>query len=155
MQLIDENLLNQTCAKAKKSARLRMNHNFHADNADPINRLINAMELGTYVRPHRHLTPNKDEAYILLRGRVGVFVFDDDGCILEKHILDPKQGMYGGDIKAGTWHTVVVLESGSVLYEAKEGPFTPLAPTDFAPWSPAPEDTEAVAAYLEMLTKAL
>ena len=43
--------------------------------------------------------------------------------------------------------------SGSVIYEIKEGPFTPLAPENFAPWSPAPEDTERVKKYMELLEK--
>ena len=112
-------------------------------------------EKGTNIRPHRHLNPKKDEIFLLLRGRIAVFLFDNKGEITKTQILDPKEGVYGAEIKAGTWHGLLVLESGSVIYEIKEGPFAPLAPENFAPWSPAPEDTKGVAKYMELLGKAI
>lgn len=152
MILINEALLNETTERAKQSPRLRMNHNFHERLDDPVNRMLNALEPGTYLRPHRHLNPDKDEIFLLLRGRVAVFLFDDDGNVSRIQILDPKDGVYGAEIKAGTWHSLLVLESGSVIYEIKEGPFVPLSADNFAPWSPSPEETEAVRRYMELLT---
>ncbi len=153
MKIINEVLLDETTGRAKQSPRLRMNYNFHEHLDDPVNRLLNALEPGTYIRPHRHLNPGKDEIFLLLRGRIAVFLFDNEGKITETQILDPPKGVYGAEIKAGTWHSLLVLESGSVIYEIKEGPFTPLAPENFAPWSPAPEDTERVKKYMELLEK--
>lgn len=153
MKIINETLLNKTTEQAKQSPRLRMNYNFHEHLEDPINRMLNALEPGTYLRPHRHLNPDKDEIFLLLRGQIVVFIFDNDGNIIETQILDPKQGIYGIEIKAGTWHGLLVLESGSVIYEIKEGPYTPLAPENFAPWSPAPEETEKVNRYMESLRR--
>lgn len=153
MRIIDERLLNETQAKALRSPRLRMNYNFHERLDDPINRLLNAMEPGTYLRPHRHLNPAKDEMFLLLRGRVAVFLFDEEGHITEKVVLDPKAGVYGAEIKAGRWHGLLVLESGSVIYEVKQGPYVPLTPDNLAPWSPAAEDTEGVRKYLTDLER--
>lgn len=132
-----------------------MNHNFHDRLDDPLNRLINAMEPGTYLRPHRHLNPGKDESFLVLRGRIALFLFDEEGCITEHLVLDPKAGVYGADIEAGVWHGLVVLEPDSVLYEAKNGPFAPLSPDNFAPWSPEPEDMEGVARYIRSLLSTL
>lgn len=151
MKILNEALLDTTTEKAKQSARLRMNYNFHEELDDPVNRLINAMEPGTYLRPHRHLNPEKDEIFILLRGKVVVFLFDDAGNITEKLVLDPKAGVYGAEIKAGIWHGLVVLESGSVIYEVKQGPFSPLSPENFAPWSPDPNDSEGVKSFIDKL----
>ena len=145
MKIINEQLLDETQAKALQSPRLRMNYNFHEK------LLLNAMEPGTYLRPHRHLNPAKDEIFLLLRGKVAVFLFDEEGNITEKTILNPKEGAYGAEIKAGIWHGLLVLESGSVIYEIKQGPFAPLAPENLAPWSPEAEDTEGVKKYLEWL----
>ncbi len=153
MKIINEVLLDETTGRAKQSPRLRMNYNFHEHLDDPVNRLLNALEPGTYIRPHRHLNPGKDEIFLSLRGRIAVFLFDNEGKITETQILDPPKGVYGAEIKAGTWHSLLVLESGSVIYEIKEGPFTPLAPENFAPWRPAPEDTERVKKYIELLEK--
>lgn len=153
MKIIDQQLLDEITARAKQSARLRMNYNFHDQLEDPVNRLINAMEPGTYLRPHRHLDPPKDESFLLLRGKVAIFTFDDEGSVLEKKVLDPQAGIYGADIKAGVWHGLLVLESGSVIYEAKPGPFTPLSADNMAPWSPVREDKEGVIKFLDFLTK--
>ena len=91
MKIINEQLLDETQAKALQSPRLRMNYNFHERLDDPINRLLNAMEPGTYLRPHRHLNPAKDEIFLLLRGKVAVFLFDEEGNITEKTILNPRK----------------------------------------------------------------
>lgn len=153
MKIINEQLLDETRAKALQSPRLRMNYNFHESLDDPINRLLNAMEPGTYLRPHRHLNPAKDEIFLLLRGKVAVFLFDEEGNITRKTILDPKEGVYGAEIQAGVWHGLLVMEPGSVIYEIKQGPFAPLAPENLAPWSPDAEDTEEVRKFLEYLER--
>ena len=151
MKLINKQLLDETTAKAKVAPRLRMNYNFHEDLNDPINRLLNAMEPDTYLRPHRHVNPDKNEVFLLLRGKVAIFIFDDMGNITETVILDPLQGNYGGEISAGVWHGLLVLETGSVIYEIKEGPFAPLAPENMASWSPDASDMEGVKAYMRKL----
>lgn len=155
MKIINEQLLDATTTRAKQSPRLRMNYNFHKQPDDPINRLLNAMEPGTYIRPHRHLNPDKEEIFLLLRGKAVVFLFDNDGKITEQQLLDPKTGTYGAEIKAGVWHCFLVLEPGTVIYEIKTGPFAPLSPENMASWSPAPENEEAVKRYLEQLKTAI
>lgn len=151
MKIIDKQLLDATCERARLSPRLRMNYNFHERLDDPVNRLLNAMEPGTYIRPHRHLNPDKDEIFLLLRGKAMLFIFDDEGNVTEKLLLDPLAGSYGAEIKPGIWHCLLVLEPGTVVYEVKAGPFAPLHPDNLAPWSPEPEDTEKVKAYLDFL----
>jgi cupin fold WbuC family metalloprotein len=151
MKLINKKLLDETTEKAKQSSRLRMNYNFHESPDDPINRLINAMEPGTYLRPHRHKNPDKNEIFLLLRGKAALFLFDDNGNITEKIILDPLSNTYGGEIPADVWHTLIVLETGSVIYEIKQGPYAPLSPENMAPWSPAVEDREEVKRYMDKL----
>ena len=155
MKLIDKNLLDETTARAKISPRLRMNYNFHERLDEPVNRILNAMEPGTYLRPHRHCNPDKTEIFILLRGKVAFFLFDNDGQITNTVLLDPLNGCYGAEIAAGVWHGLLVLESGSVIYEIKEGPFTPLSPENMAPWSPPVEDTEGANRYMEKLKMSL
>lgn len=151
MKLIDKKLLDETTERAKQSPRLRMNYNFHESLDDPINRLINAIEPDTYLRPHRHKNPDKNEVFLMLRGRAALFLFDDNGNITEQVILDPNAGVYGGEIPYNVWHTLIVLDSGSVVYEVKQGPFTPLSPDNMAPWSPTVEDTENVRLFMDKL----
>ncbi|MDR0349285.1 MAG: WbuC family cupin fold metalloprotein [Tannerella sp.] len=155
MKLINQQLLDETTAKARLSPRLRMNYNFHEDLNDPVNRLLNAVEPDTYLRPHRHINPDRNEVFLLLRGKVALFIFDHKGNIMQTEILDPLNGNYGGEIPAGTWHGLLVLESGSVIYEIKEGPFAPLTAENMASWSPDAEDREASRAYMQKLKDCL
>ncbi len=151
--VINTALLDETSDKAKKSERLRMNHNFHASEQEPLNRLLNAVEPGTYVRPHRHLNPDKVDAIIVLRGKVLSVVFDDNGRVTDSAVLSPAAGVYGMEIKPGLWHTIVVLEPGTVIYEVKEGPYVPLAPENFATWAPDGTDKQEARYYMEGLLK--
>lgn len=72
---------------------------------------------------YRH--PTKDESFVLLRGRVRVYTYNDDGSVIESVVLCPEDGLYGVDIPKNVWHNVECLESRSVFFECKEGPFVP------------------------------
>ena len=122
MKIIDEHLLNEVQIKAKDSPRLRMNYNFHGSLDDKCHRFLNALEPETVVPIHRH--PTKDESFVLLRGKVKVSTYNDDGSVLENVVLCQEDGMYGVNIPKGVWHTLEALES-SVIFECKEGPFVP------------------------------
>ncbi len=151
LKLISQLLLDEISYKAKGASRLRMNHNIHDRLDDPVNRMLNALEPGTYLRPHRHLSPPKDEAYVVLRGELDVLLFDEEGNLIQREILSPEKGLYGVDIPAGVWHSMIVRQPGTVIYEVKQGPFVPLVPEDFASWSPEPEDESGIRAFFERL----
>jgi len=123
MKLIDKQLLDDVSRQAQKSDRLRMNYNFHQSLDDKCHRFLNAVEPGTKVEIHRH--PTKDESFVLLRGRVRVNTYNDDGTVSGSVMLCPEEGLYGVDIPKNVWHNVESLESGSVFFECKEGPFVP------------------------------
>ena len=121
MKTIDVELLNQVSAQAKASERLRMNYNFHESLDDKCHRMLNAVEPGTQVPIHRH--PTKDESFVILRGKVRVTTYNDDGSIIEDVVLSQESGNYGVDIPKNVWHKLESLESWSVIFECKEGPF--------------------------------
>jgi cupin fold WbuC family metalloprotein len=153
MQSIDHQLLDRLTAAARENRRLRMNHNLHAVYDEPCQRLLNAVEPGSYIRPHRHLTPPKPETFVVVRGRFAALVFHDGGEIDQVvHLSADPGGTVGVDIPAGAWHCIISLESGSVFFETKPGPYEPLSDKDWAPWAPAEASTEA-AAYLESLRR--
>ena len=74
MKLITEELLDTVTSQAKENSRLRMNYNFHASMDAPIHRLLNALEPGTYLPPHRHT--DKEETYLVLRGSLLAFFYE-------------------------------------------------------------------------------
>lgn len=121
--LIDQQLLDNLSAHAKASSRLRMNLNFHQSLDEKCHRFLNALEPGTVVPVHHH--PAKDETFVLLRGKVLVRTYDDEGTEIESILLNPAEGRYGVNIPKGVWHTLECLESGSVIFECKEGPYVP------------------------------
>ena len=140
MHLVTSELLRQLSTAAEKSPRLRQNHNLHPSAHSRCHRLLNAMEPASYIRPHRHLDPEKDEGFILMSGALGIITFADDGRVAETVLLSAASGNRAVDIPHGVYHTAVSLESGTVFYEAKAGPYLPLADDEKAPW--APEDGE-------------
>lgn len=148
---IDDQFIDRTSQKARTSPRLRMNYNFH-NLKDPINRLLNAMEPGTYIQPHKHEDPDRFEVFLCLRGRFLIMIFDDEGNLTDHNILDPEKGQYGVEIPAKVYHSLASLEPGSVAYEIKEGPYFPATAKNFAPWAPAEGDAETQA-YLNKLLK--
>lgn len=123
MKVIDNDLIDSVVAQAKESPRLRMNYNFHESLDDKCHRLLNALEPGTVVPVHRH--PTKDESFVILRGKIRVNTYNDAGEVMESVVLSPADGKYGVDIAKNVWHGVECLESGSVIFEVKEGPFVP------------------------------
>jgi cupin fold WbuC family metalloprotein len=152
IRLIDQDLLDEVSREAAANPRLRKNRNFHPSDEFVSHRLLNAVEPGSYVMPHRHLDADKDETIVVLRGRFGVLLFDDAGKVLRKILLEAGGPVQGVDLPHGTWHTLVALETGSVFFEAKAGPYAPPCDVERAPWAPAEAETEAAARCLTTWT---
>ena len=55
---------------------------------------------------------------------------NDDRVLTNEFLVNPLEGVYGVHIPAGQWHTLEVLESGTVIFEVKDGPFAPLGKED-------------------------
>lgn len=126
--IIDKKLLDDVSNKAKASERLRMNFNFHESLDSKAQRLLNALEPGTILPIHRHR--HTAETYFLVRGKINVMFYSEEGVVTETFCLDPLDGRYGVQISKGQWHTLEVLESGSVIFEVKDGPYMPIEPSD-------------------------
>ncbi|MFA5516707.1 MAG: WbuC family cupin fold metalloprotein [Desulfuromonadales bacterium] len=153
MKIIDRQVLDDLAAAARSNPRRRQHLNLHASYSEPCQRLLNALEPDSYIRPHRHLTPPKPESFLPLRGRFAVVLFQEDGTIERSVLLSADGGALAVDIPAGAWHSVFSLDSGSVFFETKPGPYEPLSDKDWAAWAPA-EGTAAAVAYLRQ-TRAL
>jgi cupin fold WbuC family metalloprotein len=148
--------LDRLVTQAKNSPRLRQHRNIHLDYSDPCQRLFNAIEPNSYIRPHHHGI----ESLFAMRGLMALIVFNDDGAIEQFQRFGVDSSLGGINIAAGTeipldkWHTVVSLASGSILLEIKAGPFDPSMPKTFAPWAPEEGTLEGVN-YLKQLMKKL
>ncbi|MCM2358711.1 MAG: WbuC family cupin fold metalloprotein [Geobacteraceae bacterium] len=150
MKIINQKLLDDLSAQAAENPRLRKNYNLHPSDDFCCHRLFNALEPGTYIRPHRHLDPLKDETFVIIRGRLGVITFDDNGTVAETALLSAGGDAVAADVPHGVVHTAVSLERGTIFFEAKAGPYHPLTDKEMAPWAPEGGTPEA-AGYLEFL----
>jgi cupin fold WbuC family metalloprotein len=154
MQIVDSVRLAAVTARARTSPRLRMNDNLHAME-DPVHRLLNATEPGTYVQPHRHSAPPRVETLAVLAGRGAVLLFDDAGRVSDTVVLSPAGPAHVVEIPGGAWHTLLALEPGTVWFEVKAGPYQAPPPEDVASWAPPPSDARAAADYLATLLRGL
>jgi cupin fold WbuC family metalloprotein len=150
MKIIDRQLLDQLSAQATENPRLRKNFNIHPADDCCCHRLFNAIEPASYIRPHRHLDPAKDETFVIIRGRLGVVQFDEHGTVEGKVLLAAGGEVSAVDIPNGAFHTAVSLEEGTIFFEAKAGPYHPLSVEEKAHWAPE-EGTANAAAYRESL----
>jgi cupin fold WbuC family metalloprotein len=143
-------LFNVLSAAARQAPRLRKNYNLHPADESACHRLFNAIEPGSYIRPHRHLHPEKDETLLVVRGRLGVVSFDEGGGVTSSIQLQACSGAVAVDVPHGVYHTAVALESGTIFFEAKAGPYQPLSDQEKAPFAPEEGASEG-APYLQRL----
>jgi cupin fold WbuC family metalloprotein len=137
MQQIDTTLLEELTKKTKNSPRKRMNYNLHGGPDDPVQRLCNAIESGTYIRPHRHSVPETFEIFVMLRGSAVLLFFDDSGYVIKRTELSDKGPVIGVEIPPQTWHAMASRENGTVFFEVKRGPYIPPSGSNVAAWAPA------------------
>ena len=117
---INKDLIDKLFVEAKENPRLRQNLDLRTSAEDSSQRMLNALLPGTVVPVHRH--PNSTENVFLLCGKLVEVIYDEDGNVKERILLDPTAGNYGCVVPQGAWHTVEVLEP-SVIYEAKDGKY--------------------------------
>jgi cupin fold WbuC family metalloprotein len=153
MRILTQELLTNLSAQAAASARRRKNLNLHPQLADPVQRLCNALEPGTYVRPHRHPDADRWELFVALTGAAVVLTFDDAGTVQERLVIANDGANRGVELPAGAWHTVAALATGTVLFEVKPGPYSPLSDKDFATWAP-PEGAASCGRFEEWYRRA-
>ncbi|WP_443643403.1 WbuC family cupin fold metalloprotein [Candidatus Levibacter sp. Uisw_134_01] len=146
--------LNKLSVDAKKNRRKRQHFNLHESFKDPCQRLFNAIEPGSYIRPHRHAFDPRDELLIAVRGLMVLVLFDDLGNLTQIFPFginkNKRKYAIGAEVSAKDWHTVIALQEGCVLIEVKAGPFNSELPKELAPWAPNETSPDAKS-YLENL----
>lgn len=143
-------LMANAIAFSRESPRKRIIQPLHKSGADMLQRMLNVLQPGSYIQPHRHLTPPKPESFVVLAGAIGFVVFDDIGGITDRFYLSPSQDAIGIDIEPGIFHTFFAIEPDTVLFEVKLGPYIRSSDKDFASWAPF-ENSPASLEYLAKL----
>jgi cupin fold WbuC family metalloprotein len=140
MKIIDNDLFTRLCERADDDPRRRVHHLLHDSHDEPVQRMLIAVQPGTYFRPHRHTIPPKWELMLVLKGAAAWLSFNDQGRVTARREAGAHRGAKGLEYPPGLWHTLVCLTPDTVLFECKQGPFAPTSASDFAPWSPAEDD---------------
>ena len=122
--VIDKELLDSLTEQAKTNPRLRQSYDLRNSPEDNSQRMLNALEPGTVMPIHRHHASS--ETVVILRGKIEWVFYDDDGNESTRVLLDANGWPRMLNVERDRWHSLVCKESGSVLYESKEGPYHPL-----------------------------
>ena len=125
---ITQKILDELTAEAKASPRLRMNMDLRNSADDQSQRMLNAIEPGSPLPIHRHRKTS--ETVVCLRGHLREIFYNDKGDVTDVIDLAPNSDCVALNIPMGQWHTVEVLESGTVIMEVKDGAYAPLEPDD-------------------------
>ena len=139
IKLLTQELLDEVAASARSSPRGRQNYNFH-DLSEKVQRFVNVLQMGTYVRPHRHLRPpavNGFEFFAVIQGEVGILILNENGQIVRSFRVSAAGPTRAVELPEGTIHTLVALAADTVILEFKEGPYEVAADKDFLPDFPA------------------
>jgi len=148
--VLTDEAVQATVTASHDSPRLRMIQPFHRSEQDTLHRMLNAVQPDSYIRPHRHLDPPKAEAWLVLRGTVVFFTFEEDGAIRDCIELRASGPAFGVDLVPGVFHTFLAKEPDTVVYEVKTGPYSATSDKAFASFAP-PEGTPEARRYLEHL----
>lgn len=122
--VIDQKILDDLTASAKTNPRLRQAMDLRNTPEDGSQRMLNAMEPGTVMPIHRH--HGSSETVVILRGKIRWIFYDDNGVETERVVLNADGDSRMLNVEKDRWHSLECLESGSVLYESKDGPYHPL-----------------------------
>ena len=139
---------------SKQSPRQRMLQRIHKDHRDPVHRMFNGLQPGTYIPPHRHLAPEKCETVLVVAGAMLFVEFDDQGTLLKHTLLQPGTETFGVDVAPHVYHTFVALKPDTLIFEVKTGPYEQSSDKDLPDWAPR-EGTPEAEAYLLALIKDL
>lgn len=126
--IIDQKLLDTLSAQAKANPRLRQSYDLRTTPNDGSQRMLNALEPGTIMPIHRHR--NTSETMVMVRGKLIERFYDDDGNITDEFVMDPCGQHPMVQIEKRQWHSLEVLEEGTVIFEAKDGAYEPLSKDD-------------------------
>ena len=138
-------------ARSRQSPRKRMLQRLHKSLDAKAHRMFNALQPGTYIMPHRHLNPAKDETILVMAGSMLFIRFTEDGEIAEQILLQPGTETFGVDVAPHVYHTYIPLKPDTLVFECKTGPYAPESDKDVPSWAPREGTPEAEPYLLELL----
>ena len=138
--ILDNKLFDEILLRVQKSPRRRMNFDLRtqaqipgqAGNVewkDQSQRMLNVLMTDTVIPIHRH--NDTSETVVVCRGKVREEFYDADGNKTAEFVLEAGGECPGIQVPMGQYHTLVCLEDGSVIFEAKDRAYDPAGTEDF------------------------
>jgi len=133
----DAELIQKGLEFSRESRRKRIILPLHRTQDARVQRMLNFMQPGTYIRPHRHNQPHAIESILVYQGAIQYLTFDKNGA-LTRSVHINSSGLFPGliDIEPGVWHSFLVSEPDTILFEVKKGPYDAETDKEFADWAP-------------------
>ncbi|MEM9398819.1 MAG: WbuC family cupin fold metalloprotein [Verrucomicrobiota bacterium] len=138
--------------QSRQSERKRMILPIHRSKDALVQRMLNFLQPGTYIRPHMHPEAFASETFLLMQGSLHFILFDQRGEIVAVRFIEAQKPQCLVDIEPKLWHSFVVLEEDTVVLEIKRGPYNANGDKIFPEWAPEEFSREAVH-YMQQLEK--
>ncbi len=137
--IIDKTLLDTLSSQAKANPRLRQSYDLRNTPEDNSQRMLNALEPGTVMPIHRHR--KSSESIAIIRGKMIMRFYDGNGNVTDEFVMAPISlhslpSIQEGEcneptipmvqVEVGQWHSLEVLEVGTIVFESKDGKYEPL-----------------------------
>lgn len=142
----------------KKKFRLCL----HKKTSDLIQEMIICTKNTVYAQPHKH-PGNKSESYHIIEGQLDVFIFNDNGKVIDKIELASSEYKKRGNktqfmyrLSKPYFHTMVPKSKWTIWHEVSTGPFTKKKGmfAKFAKFAPSEDDSkEKIYEYIFNLKK--
>lgn len=142
-KILSSDLIHQLIPQARNNPRRRINYNIHTGYDEQVQRFLNVLEYESYVRPHQHNKVNAWEGFIVIKGVLGVFQFDEQGTIVHRIELCETGPVFGIELDSTRAHCITSLSEQAIVFEYKEGPYDPNDDKTFSAWTPDPQSDEA------------
>ena len=149
---LSDETVEEGLSASRESDRLRIILPIHRQQEAKVQRLINFLQPGTYIRPHKHPLPHATESVVLLQGSIRFFTFDGDGKKVSDQVLHSEGIPDLIDIEPDTWHSFLVLAEDTIIFECKKGPYNAQTDKKFASWAPE-EGSDDFHTYMQELAK--
>lgn len=133
---LSEQMIEDGLKASRESERLRIILPVHRVQDARVQRMINFLQPGTYIRPHKHPLEHAIESLVLVQGSIRFYTFDENGNVRTDNKIQSKPLPGVVDIEANVWHSFIVLEANTILFECKKGPYDAETDKVFAEWSP-------------------
>lgn len=142
--IIDE--LKQVAFMDGGNARISL----HATPEADLHNMIIFQHHKAYTRPHKHVS--KSETYHIVEGEVALFVFDDEGTVIERFDMSLQKKIICR-IEKNYYHTLIPLSNFVIFLESRPGPFLRESDSFFPQWSIEVDDKNKIADFINTILK--